>query len=208
MNAMEHPWEKIYAKDGLVFDEPFPRFDEVLQIFSEHGCRRILDLGCGTGRHAVCFARENFSVLGLDISLTGLKIAQAWAREEALDIVLAQADMRVGLPVAESTFDGIFSTQVIHHAVLDQIRRTMVDIHRALRPGGWAFISVAAGKTEGGPFEEIEPGTFVPSTGPEAGLPHHIFTEESLQHEFRAFEIVEISRRAEGRVLALWARKP
>ncbi len=208
MNPETHPWERIYAKDGRVFDEPFPRFDEVLRIFSQKGCSRILDLGCGTGRHAIAFAREGFSVLGLDISMTGLRITQSWAWEEAEDIALAQADMRVGLPVADSTFDAVFSTQVIHHAMLGQIRRTIGDVQRILQPGGWAFISVGAAKTEGGPFEEIEPGTFVPSTGSEAGLPHHIFTEESLQNEFRAFEIIEISLRAEGRVLAIWARKP
>jgi SAM-dependent methyltransferase len=208
MSWTKHPWERIYAKDGRVFDEPFPGFNEVLRIFRENGCGRVLDLGCGTGRHAVAFAREGVSVLGLDISMTGLRITQTWAREEAVHIALAQADMRVGLPVADSMFDAIFSTQVIHHAMLDQGRRTIGDIHRILQPGGWAFVSVGATKTEGAPFEEIDPGTFVPSTGSEAGLPHHIFTEESLQHEFRAFEIHEISRRAEGRVLAIWARKP
>lgn len=208
MNSVKHPWEKIYVKDGRVFHEPFPGFDKVLRIFDENGCRRILDLGCGTGRHAIAFAREGISVLGLDISITGLGITHAWAQEEGVDIALAQADMRVGLPVAASTFDGVFSTQVIHHAALDQIRGTIGDIHRILQPGGWAFISVGAAKTEGGPFEEIEPGTFVPSTGPEAGLPHHIFTEETLRSEFHAFEIVEITLRAEGRVLAIWVKKP
>jgi SAM-dependent methyltransferase len=208
MNSANHPWETIYARDGRVFDEPFPRFDEVLAIFKEHACERILDLGCGTGRHALRFAEEGFSVVGMDISATGLELTRQWAREEMLGVSLAQADMRTGLPFAASCFDGVFSTQVIHHALLAQIRSTIGDIHRILRPGGRVFISVTATKGERGPFEEIEPGTVVPSTGSEAGLPHHVFTEETLRHEFRAFDIVEITRRAEGKIIALWGVKP
>jgi hypothetical protein len=70
-----------------------------------------------------------------------------------------------------------------------------------------AFITVSARKDEGCQFEEIEPETYVPLTGSEAGLPHHIFDEEKLRYEFRTFEILEISHRADGKVLAIWAKK-
>jgi SAM-dependent methyltransferase len=204
----KHPWEEIYAKDGRVFHEPFPGFEEVVRIFKEHGCERIIDLGCGSGRHAVHLHKAGFSVLGADISLTGLKLAHDWAQEETANIPLVNMDMRARFPLAASKFDGAFSTQVIHHARLEEIRRTIEEIRRVLEPSGLAFISVTARKDEGGPFEEIEPGTFVPQTGSEAGLPHHIFTEETLRYEFRNFEILEITLRAEGKVRAIWARNP
>ncbi|MGD2253971.1 MAG: class I SAM-dependent methyltransferase [Anaerolineales bacterium] len=203
-----HPWELIYAQDGRVFLESFPGFDHVVRMFKENGCQRILDLGCGSGRHAVSLAKQGFSVLGADISLTGLKLAHEWAAQEMAKLQLAQADFRMGLPFASSGFDGVFSTQVIHHAKLGQIRSTIAEIQRILQPSGFAFITVSARKDQGGPFEEIEPSTYVPQTGSEAGLPHHIFTEDDLRHEFRTFDILEISLRADGKVLAVWARKP
>jgi SAM-dependent methyltransferase len=207
MSWQNHPWESIYAKDGRILLEPFPGFDEVVRIFCENGCECILDLGCGSGRHSLHLAKAGFSVLGADISMAGLRLAHDWSQEEAANIRLAQIDMRMGLPFATSIFDGVFSTQVIHHARLDQIRTTISEIHRILQPGGSAFISVAGRKDEGGPFEEIEPATYVPQTGSEAGLAHHIFTAEDLRYEFRTFKVIEITQRDDGKVLAIWVKK-
>ena len=46
--------------------------------------RRVLDLGCGSGRHVVYFARNRFSVYGLDSSPEGIKMTRAWLRKEGL----------------------------------------------------------------------------------------------------------------------------
>jgi len=70
-----------------------------------------------------------------------------------------------------------------------------------------AYISVAAGKDDE-EFVEIEPGTIVPLTGSEARLPHHIFSEEELRLEFRDFQVMDISLRANGKVLVIVACKP
>ncbi len=204
----EHPWEAIYAREGRVFNEPFPRFPEVAQVFEAARCSRILDLGCGSGRHAIEFARRGFSSFGLDISVTGLSLAMEWAAEKGVPAALTRADVRLPLPFCASSFDGLLSTQVIHHAYLAQIRVTIAEIHRILRPGGLAFITVAGSWHEGGPFEEVEPSTYIPCTGSEAGLPHHVFSAGELRSEFSAFQVQEITSRDEGRVLAGWVRKP
>ncbi len=208
MTWQNHPWEKRYAREGHVYPEPFPRFPEVVRIFRENKCEYILDLGCGTGRHAVHMTKAGFSVLGTDISLTGLRLAQAWVQEEAISVPLAQMDTRRGLPFASARFDAVFSTNVIHHAKLAEVRRTIADIHRVLRRGGFAFIAVSGRRGEWGPLEEVEPATYVIQTGPEAGLAHHIFSEQDLRYEFRAFEILETSYRADGLVLVIWVKKP
>lgn len=208
MTWKNHPWEIIYATDSRIFQDPFPGFDEVVRTYRENECERILDLGCGNGRHVFRLAQEGFSVFGVDISLSGLKLAQSWALEEGMQFPLALTDMRAGLPFAAGKFDGVLSTQVIHHALLAQIQMTIEEIQRILRPGGLAFISVAARKDGGGPFEKVEPKTYVPTTGSEAGLPHHIFNEEELRREFRTFRILDITTRADGKVLAIWVRNP
>jgi SAM-dependent methyltransferase len=208
MTWKKHPWEAIYATDGRVFEEPFPGFDEVVRIFKQNRCKRILDLGCGSGRHSVHLASEGFSVLGADIAQSGLKLADRWAHEAGLKLPFIQADTRVGLPFAAAAFDGVLSTQVIHHALLAQIQRTIKGIQRILAPGGVAFITVASRKDEGIQFEEVEPGTLIPMTGSEAGLPHHIFDEEELRYEFRTFRILDLTSRADGKVLAIWVRNP
>ncbi|NIV34330.1 MAG: methyltransferase domain-containing protein [Anaerolineae bacterium] len=208
MKPTLHPWEAIYRTDGQVYSEPFPRFGEVVDAFRARGCSLVLDIGCGSGRHVVHFAKQGFRALGLDISPTGLRLAQAWMREEGHEPGYALGDTRRPLPFRDDCVEGVFSVQVIHHARIAAVRLAIREIWRVLVPGGLAFVTVSGRKDPDLDFDEIEPGTFVPLAGPEAGLAHHIFTLEELRSEFGAYEILDLSARAEGAVLAVLARKP
>ncbi len=207
MRSNDHPWDEIFKSEGRFFPEPFPRFNEVVQIFKDHGCSEILDLGCGSGRHLIHLAKEGFKVSGLDISPTGLRLTREWMDEEGLEADLVLADTRRSLPFREGSFNGLLSTQVIHHARIAGVRNAIREIWRVLGSGGVAFVTVSGRKDEG-EFKEIEPGTIVPLTGPEKGLPHHIFSEGELREEFQDFELMDFSARAEGKVLAILAMKP
>lgn len=203
-----HPWELIYARDGRVFTELLPAFEEALVRFSGAGCRTILDLGCGNGRHVVAFQQQGFSVTGFDISPTGLTLTREWLEDAALPIQLIQGDIYHHLPFEQGAFQGLFSTQVIHHALLAEVRGCIQEIWRVLAPGGLAFVTVAGGNRGNRKSREIEPGTFLPLEGDEKGLPHHIFSLDELREEFSSFEVLEIGPRAEGKVSAIWVRKP
>ncbi|UCF62310.1 MAG: class I SAM-dependent methyltransferase [Anaerolineaceae bacterium] len=207
MRSTDHPWDEIFKSEGRFFPEPFPRFNEVVQIFRDHGCSEILDLGCGSGRHLIRLAQESFKVYGLDISPTGLHLTREWLSDEGLEADLVLADMRKPLPFREGNFTGVLSTQVIHHARIAGVRSAIQEIWRVLVSGGLAFVTVS-GRRDEGEFEEIEPGTIVPLTGQEKGLPHHIFSEGKLREEFQDFDLLDFSLRAEGKVLAVLARKP
>ncbi len=206
--SRQHPWEKIYAQDGRVFTDLLPAFHAAVDTFSKSGCQKILDLGCGNGRHTVGFARAGFQTTGLDISDTGLSITRDWLLEAGVSANLLRGDTRHILPLSGNSFEGLFSTQVIHHALLEEIQLTIREIWRVISPGGLAFISVAGRTHSDTAYEEIEPGTFLPLDGSEKGLPHHIFSEKELRQEFNYFEILEIDSRDHGRVLIIWVRKP
>jgi cyclopropane fatty-acyl-phospholipid synthase-like methyltransferase len=51
----------------------------------------VLDLGCGTGRHAREFARRGLRVVGVDFS--GAMLAEAQKSSEGLDVDYVQADI-------------------------------------------------------------------------------------------------------------------
>ena len=207
MTVTRHPWEEIYRKEGRVLPEPFPILREAVDAFRAHGCSLVLDIGCGSGRHVVYLAKQGFRSLGLDISPTGLRLAQAWMGEEGHEPVFALGDTRQPLPLRDDSIEGVLSTQVIHHARIAAVRLAIGEIWRVLVPGGVALVTVSGRKDRGLDYKEIEPGTFVPLSGPEAGLAHHIFTVEELRSEFRSYEILDLSVRAEGAVLAVFARK-
>ncbi|MGQ9801939.1 MAG: class I SAM-dependent methyltransferase [Candidatus Saccharicenans sp.] len=56
--------------------------------------RKILDVGCGTGRHAVELARRGYSVAGIDISEAMLKKAREKAQAAGVEINFIKADAR------------------------------------------------------------------------------------------------------------------
>ncbi|MDF1563450.1 MAG: methyltransferase domain-containing protein [Deltaproteobacteria bacterium] len=95
---------------------------------------RLLDLGCGDGRHLRALRRAGYPRgVGLDRSASLL----AAAREADPRSILVQGDYR-GLPFREASFDGIYvwyaglfvlETRAEHEALL-------ADLFRTLRPGG------------------------------------------------------------------------
>lgn len=185
-------WEKAFAK-GQFIDQPIhPELPKYSKKFESHGVKRILDLGCGSGRHTVFLAKSGFEVFGLDIAPTGLCATIEKLAKEGLSAHVTLSDMQV-LPYDDAFFDTVISVSVIHHNRLQDIQETVSEIWRVLRPQGLVWVTVPIPKDH--PSKrgvEIEPGTFVPSAGCEKGLPHHLFTEKELVELFNRFSILDL----------------
>src|SRR5437016_14512065 len=55
---------------------------------------RVLDVGCGPGRHSLALARRGFTVVGVDISETFVRLARQAAEAEGLPATFVRADAR------------------------------------------------------------------------------------------------------------------
>ncbi len=55
---------------------------------------KILDIGCGTGRHAIELAKRGYNVTGIDLSESMIEKAKEKARISGLDVDLQVADAR------------------------------------------------------------------------------------------------------------------
>jgi len=98
----------------------------------------LVDLGCGTGRHVVHFARRGFSVTGVDLSQHMLDICRKKVRAEGLMVRLVQGDL-MDMPFLE---DGASNYVIMMFSTLGLIkgaaqrRAALGEVNRILRKAG------------------------------------------------------------------------
>jgi len=91
-------WNEAFKKEGVIFVKPQKGMHKIIKLFKKNGVKRVLDLGCGSGRHLVYLARHNFDVYGIDIAREGVRIARSWLRKERLKAHLKVGDIYKRLP--------------------------------------------------------------------------------------------------------------
>jgi len=202
-------WDSIFREEGRHFLEPHEDMARVIRLFRKEGVRRVLDVGCGSGRHTVLLAHRGFRVTGLDASPEGLRLTRQWLREKQVTARLAKGDFFEPFTFADAAFDAAIAIQTIHHGTHDRIRACIGEIARVLRPGGIVFVSVTVTSFRrwATAFETIAPRTFVPLDGPEAGVPHFVYTRAQLRKDFARFAVIDLHADTRGHLCLLGRRR-
>jgi SAM-dependent methyltransferase len=105
--------------------------------------QRVLDVGCGPGRHAHALAARGMEVVGVDISQRFVDVAAAGAPAGARFVRADARDLRFDaeFDAAISLCQGAFGLASGPAAPLDADGDVLAGIARALRPGGIAAVS-------------------------------------------------------------------
>lgn len=97
---MSQWYEDLFDNYGMKYDkESFVQgtmgeCDFIEKEIAYNKATRILDIGCGTGRHAIELAQRGYSVVGIDLSESQLKRAKEKADERKVSVVFQKHDAR------------------------------------------------------------------------------------------------------------------
>ncbi len=130
-------WSSTYdnEKNPLVaVEEPV-----VVELISALSISNALDVGTGTGRHALTLARRGIHMTAVDQSPEMLAVARQKAQEEGLVIDFQQASLTDGLPFAAEQFDFLINGLMLCH--LPDIAGAIHECYRVVQPGGHLLIT-------------------------------------------------------------------
>jgi ubiquinone/menaquinone biosynthesis C-methylase UbiE len=168
---------------------------------------RMLDLGCGAGRHLIYIARQGFETHGIDISETGLNLAKRRLNRQNLEAQIIKCHMNF-LPYIDSCFDAVICLHTIYHQKFKEMQETISEIHRTLNEKGFLLVNFLSKRTyRYGKGEKVEDDTFVDQEGTEKGVLHHFTDEEEIRHLFKDFRIIKVKlweREIEGKLSSRW----
>ncbi len=131
-------YEKLYQEEKDVCGKPSK---VLIWFFDKHQNTKlnVLDLGCGQGRDALMIGRKGHSVLGIDISPTGIKQMQAVANIESLNVEGIVGDIQTFVP--SKRFDIIVIDRVLRMLSSDYNRFLVLTMAiNRINPNGYILI--------------------------------------------------------------------
>ena len=187
-------WRTPGGRAGWIEPEPW-----VLSTVRRLGVHRVLDLGCGVGRHALEFARMGLRVTAVDRSEAGL----AWLRGEAgragLAVDARHADF-TRLPYPAGAFDYVLSWNVVYHGDEETLGAVLAEVRRVLRPGGFYQSTMLSKRSPG--FDtgvRVGPNTFVrPDAGDDKKHPHLYQDDRDVLRTHAGLAVLEMYDREHG----------
>lgn len=201
-------WNRILREKWYSQEEPeeiVVNFANFLKTKAAKG--RVLDLGCGAGRHPVYMAQVGFEAYGIDTSETGLNLAKERLARQNLSAHLVKCDMKM-LPYVGSCFNAIVSLNAVYHQRLEGIQQTISEMRRILKKGGFLLTNFLSKRTYSyGKGAKIEENTFIEQDGVERGVLHHFTNKEELERLFESFKIIDVrlsERMVEGKLRSRW----
>jgi cyclopropane fatty-acyl-phospholipid synthase-like methyltransferase len=186
-SPMPHDLEDLYAgPPPWDIGRPQAAFRALADAGALRG--RVLDVGCGTGEHALMAAGLGLNVTGVDLAVTALHTAERKAQERGLEARFLHQDARRLADLGES-FDTVLDCGLFHVFTGDDRDAFAGSLRSAVRPGGRYFMLGFSDRQPDGPgphrltreditgtfaagwrADSIEPATIEVTTSP-AGVP-------------------------------------
>ena len=147
---IDFAWEDVDAQavfaDWVGFpgrDQTATEADKIEALMGLRPPMRVLDIGCGNGRHTLEFARRGYRPVGIDVASTYLDAARNDAERSRLNV-----EFRLGRG-SELREEEVYDFVLAYNHTLgfmseDELAEHLRRVHRAIKPSG-SFLLVLAG---------------------------------------------------------------
>ena len=116
-----------------------PRIDFIIEFLKKTiPGGRVLEIGCGTGLLSLELSRNNFDVLGLDVSPKNIEVAKKYANRSSGKLDYLACDALNFTPENEK-YDAVVFFRSFHH--FENLQKLVENIRNWLAPGGKLAIS-------------------------------------------------------------------
>ena len=160
-DAKQDAWDEAYRRgDNFLF---YPN-EEVVRFFARHIAKRtgitevsfrdgfssssrVLDFGCGIGRHVRFLLDLTLDAEGIDLSSEAVAVGRRWLAGDGYPDAagrLTAGDGRA-LPYPDASFDVAVSHGVLDSMPFDMALACIADLARVVRPGGLFYLDLISG---------------------------------------------------------------
>ncbi len=104
--------------------------------------KKILDVGCGSGRDVEYFLHEGYEPIGIDLSENMLKEARKRVKAKNVFKKMDFTDLKF----KEETFDGVWVMAALYHIPRKSVTDVLRGFNKVLKKGGLIYIAVEEGE--------------------------------------------------------------
>jgi len=134
-------WDQFYNDHGRFYLLPHSAIPEFIEKLKDVAAVKVLDLGCGSGRHLVALAEKGFDVEGVDFSPAAVHMANDWLTAKNLhgNAIVGDLHEKLGMYKA-GEFDAILAINSLNYQSSAELLKSIREINRLLKTGGVALI--------------------------------------------------------------------
>jgi len=166
--------EKFKGLFDLENRDEFRRFQELLSG------KKVLDLGCGGGDHALYFQQQGLDVTCVDLSQEMVKLC----KEKGLHAIVMDIE---DLKFEKESFDGVWAVTSLLHVPKKNLGKVIDKIYYILRRDGIFYLCVKEGEGE----------KYVMDADEQRGF-FAYWQDEELRKELKKFDLMDSKRNSVG----------
>ena len=129
-----NPFNYGYSSENSIIESMHPSLKYLME---QNKGKVFCDIGCGCGRNLLYACRFASKVIGVDLSVKSLALAQSFVKSENLEL---KNGNNLDIPLDNDTADIVISDGVCHHT--GDTQKAFSECIRILKPGGRLYLAV------------------------------------------------------------------